>query len=74
MVLSDCQCVIVSGVVQGIVTGLRGLCMGFGPAIYGLIFFMFGVEIVGDSELLPSDSVQDVQSNDSQLGVELVCR
>uniref|UniRef100_A0AAZ3QI43 Major facilitator superfamily (MFS) profile domain-containing protein n=1 Tax=Oncorhynchus tshawytscha TaxID=74940 RepID=A0AAZ3QI43_ONCTS len=29
------------GLVQGMITGIRGLCNGLGPALYGLIFFMF---------------------------------
>ncbi|CAL8343928.1 unnamed protein product [Lota lota] len=33
------------GVVQGMVTGIRGLCNGLGPALYGVIFFMFNVEL-----------------------------
>ena len=34
-----------SGLVQGMITGIRGLCNGLGPALYGLIFFMFNVEL-----------------------------
>lgn len=63
---------LISGVVQGIVTGLRGLCMGFGPAMYGFIFYIFGVEIVGDTDLLPGDSVQDTLANESQQPEDLV--
>lgn len=33
------------GVAQGIVTGIRGLCNGLGPALYGFIFYMFHVEL-----------------------------
>ncbi|CAL8280099.1 unnamed protein product [Merluccius merluccius] len=33
------------GVVQGMVTGIRGLCNGLGPALYGFIFFLFNVEL-----------------------------
>ncbi|XP_069481770.1 hippocampus abundant transcript-like protein 1 [Ambystoma mexicanum] len=33
------------GVVQGIVTGIRGLCNGLGPALYGFVFFLFHVEL-----------------------------
>ncbi|CAL9682021.1 unnamed protein product [Knipowitschia caucasica] len=33
------------GLVQGMVTGIRGLCNGLGPAIYGFVFFMFNVEL-----------------------------
>eukprot|EP00794_Sanderia_malayensis_P008132 gene8132-9002_t len=33
------------GVVQGIVTGIRGLCNGIGPALYGLVFYLFHVDL-----------------------------
>uniref|UniRef100_A0A3Q3AG47 Hippocampus abundant transcript 1 protein-like n=1 Tax=Kryptolebias marmoratus TaxID=37003 RepID=A0A3Q3AG47_KRYMA len=33
------------GVVQGMITGIRGLCNGLGPAMYGFIFFLFNVEL-----------------------------
>uniref|UniRef100_A0A3Q0S862 Major facilitator superfamily domain containing 14B n=1 Tax=Amphilophus citrinellus TaxID=61819 RepID=A0A3Q0S862_AMPCI len=32
------------GVVQGMITGIRGLCNGLGPALYGFVFFLFNVE------------------------------
>lgn len=34
-----------SGVVQGMITGIRGLCNGLGPALYGFIFYIFHVEL-----------------------------
>uniref|UniRef100_A0A8C4JLB7 Hippocampus abundant transcript 1 protein n=1 Tax=Dromaius novaehollandiae TaxID=8790 RepID=A0A8C4JLB7_DRONO len=33
------------GVVQGMITGIRGLCNGLGPALYGFIFYIFHVEL-----------------------------
>ncbi|OQV18955.1 Hippocampus abundant transcript 1 protein [Hypsibius exemplaris] len=33
------------GLVQGIITGIRGLCNGLGPALYGLIFSLFHVNL-----------------------------
>ncbi|XP_030074661.1 hippocampus abundant transcript 1 protein [Microcaecilia unicolor] len=33
------------GVVQGMITGIRGLCNGLGPAFYGFIFYLFHVEL-----------------------------
>ncbi|XP_076353570.1 hippocampus abundant transcript 1 protein-like [Tachypleus tridentatus] len=33
------------GVVQGMITGMRGLCNGLGPAVYGLIFYLFHVDL-----------------------------
>lgn len=41
------------GVAQGIITGIRGLCNGLGPALYGFIFYMFHVEL---TELEPEMS------------------
>ena len=33
------------GASQGMVTGIRGLCNGIGPAMYGLIFWIFRVSL-----------------------------
>ena len=33
------------GVSQGMVTGIRGLCNGIGPALYGFIFWVFNVNL-----------------------------
>jgi len=32
-------------VVQGVVTGVRGLCGGLGPAMFGFIFYLFDVNL-----------------------------
>lgn len=37
-----------SGVVQGMVTGMRGLCNGLGPAMFGVIFYVFHVDLNDD--------------------------
>lgn len=33
------------GVMQGMVTGMRGLCNGLGPAMFGVIFYLFHVDL-----------------------------
>ncbi|XP_055356064.1 LOW QUALITY PROTEIN: hippocampus abundant transcript 1 protein-like [Paramacrobiotus metropolitanus] len=33
------------GLVQGVITGIRGLCNGLGPAVYGLIFSLFHMDM-----------------------------
>lgn len=33
------------GLVQGMITGMRGLCNGLGPAMFGLIFSLFHVDL-----------------------------
>lgn len=33
------------GVAQGMVTGMRGLCNGLGPAMFGVIFYIFHVDL-----------------------------
>uniref|UniRef100_A0A8C7PXR9 Major facilitator superfamily (MFS) profile domain-containing protein n=1 Tax=Oncorhynchus mykiss TaxID=8022 RepID=A0A8C7PXR9_ONCMY len=46
------------GLVQGMITGIRGLCNGLGPALYGLIFFMFNKSLIpGPPFLLGSCTV-----------------
>lgn len=37
------------GLVQGMVTGMRGLCNGLGPAMFGVIFSLFHVDLNDDS-------------------------
>ncbi|XP_042820371.1 hippocampus abundant transcript-like protein 1 isoform X1 [Panthera tigris] len=44
------------GVAQGIITGIRGLCNGLGPALYGFIFYMFHVELTELEPELNSDN------------------
>lgn len=33
------------GVSQGMITGIRGLCNGIGPALYGFVFWIFRVNL-----------------------------
>ncbi len=33
------------GVALGILTGMRGLCNGLGPAVFGLLFWLFDVSL-----------------------------
>ena len=33
------------GLVQGMVNGVRGLCNGLGPALFGFIFYLFDVDL-----------------------------
>lgn len=33
------------GISQGMVTGIRGLCNGIGPALYGFVFWIFRVNL-----------------------------
>ncbi|KAM6965473.1 hippocampus abundant transcript-like protein 1 [Aplochiton taeniatus] len=43
--VSRCAAPDQQGVAQGMITGIRGLCNGLGPALYGFIFFLFNVEL-----------------------------
>ncbi|EYC07880.1 hypothetical protein Y032_0068g184 [Ancylostoma ceylanicum] len=46
------------GTVQGVVTGIRGLCQGFGPALFGFIFYLFDVDLNVDGEAAGGHAVQ----------------
>lgn len=51
------------GVVQGMVTGMRGLCNGMGPAMFGVVFYMFHVDLnEGDSSHNATHSTQVFES------------
>ncbi|XP_026274058.1 hippocampus abundant transcript 1 protein isoform X2 [Frankliniella occidentalis] len=38
------------GLAQGMVTGMRGLCNGLGPAMFGVIFYLFHVDLNDDGK------------------------
>jgi len=44
------------GISQGMVTGIRGLCNGIGPALYGFIFWMFQVNLNESSNQNSNDT------------------
>lgn len=56
------------GAVQGIITGIRGLCNGLGPALYGFIFFLFHVEL---NELPPDQTSEKKAMQDPSDEVSL---
>ena len=41
------------GVAQGVITGIRGLCNGLGPALFGFIFYLFHVDL-NDADSVPT--------------------
>lgn len=51
------------GAVQGMITGIRGLCNGLGPALYGFIFFLFNVEL---KEMSPVEQNHDTPDTDKK--------
>ncbi|XP_036597532.1 hippocampus abundant transcript-like protein 1 [Trichosurus vulpecula] len=53
------------GVAQGIITGIRGLCNGLGPALYGFIFFLFHVELT-ELESVQSSEESNIQDSGSK--------
>lgn len=53
------------GVVQGMVTGMRGLCNGLGPAMFGVIFYLFNVDLNDESKNINSN----VNFNDIKLSL-----
>ncbi|KAI2661942.1 hippocampus abundant transcript 1 -like protein [Labeo rohita] len=49
------------GAVQGMITGIRGLCNGLGPAMFGFIFFLFNVELKEMSPMQPNPVSPDTE-------------
>lgn len=39
------------GLAQGMITGMRGLCNGLGPAMFGVIFYLFHVDLDGNPQV-----------------------
>uniref|UniRef100_A0A6I8RQM6 Major facilitator superfamily domain containing 14B like n=1 Tax=Xenopus tropicalis TaxID=8364 RepID=A0A6I8RQM6_XENTR len=55
------------GVAQGMVTGIRGLCNGLGPALYGFVFFLFHVELNGIVPVPSSDKPENDLSDSTSV-------
>lgn len=54
------------------VTGMRGLCNGLGPAMFGLIFYMFHVDLNGGDDSDPTRAT-DSHNMESYSQVTLFC-
>ncbi|KAL6458767.1 hypothetical protein MHYP_G00322390 [Metynnis hypsauchen] len=52
------------GAVQGMITGIRGLCNGLGPALFGFIFFLFNVEL-NETDPVDRDPASTVNNESS---------
>ncbi|GFR62927.1 hippocampus abundant transcript 1 protein [Elysia marginata] len=52
------------GVAQGVVTGIRGLCNGLGPALFGFVFYLFNVDL---NENSGKPTVSKPKDNNSHL-------
>merc|ERR1719195_1991219 len=55
------------GLVQGMVTGIRGLCNGLGPAMYGVVFYLFHVDL-NDDPIKPTHA----PSNSTDINLDLI--
>ncbi|XP_046423518.1 hippocampus abundant transcript 1 protein isoform X2 [Neodiprion pinetum] len=53
------------GLVQGMVTGMRGLCNGLGPAMFGVIFYLFHVDLNDDSSSSPRNTPKPPSPGDA---------
>jgi predicted MFS family arabinose efflux permease len=48
------------GLGQGIITGIRGLCTGLGPALFGVVFYLFDVDLnENEAKLHSSENIAD---------------
>lgn len=56
------------GVSQGMVTGIRGLCNGIGPALYGFVFWIFRVNLNEDNSAggASGSGSHDIHSGDTK--------
>lgn len=62
------------GVVQGMITGIRGLCNGLGPALYGFVFYLFHVELneMAEVETLGKASKPNMANPTDEVPVQLL--
>lgn len=59
------------GLVQGMVTGMRGLCNGLGPAMFGVIFYMFHVDLNDETPSLPLKPHFHIENNNTSTATHL---
>ena len=52
------------GAVQGMITGIRGLCNGLGPAFYGLVFGLLHVDLTSEDTATSSSHEQTPHRNE----------
>ena len=53
---------------QGVVTGIRGLCNGLGPALFGFVFYLFNVDLnENNNNNKPSPVSDKPKDNNSHL-------
>ncbi|CAK9302397.1 unnamed protein product [Gordionus sp. m RMFG-2023] len=57
------------GLVQGLITGIRGLCNGIGPALFGFIFYMFHVDL--DNHKRTTLMLDDLPNNFNHTGIPI---
>jgi len=55
------------GLVQGMVNGVRGLCNGLGPALFGFCFYLFNVDLGYSSNL----SLTKISSNSTTIKINV---
>lgn len=62
------------GVVQGMITGIRGLCNGLGPALYGFVFYLFHVELneMAEVETLGKASKPNMANPTDEVPIQLL--
>ena len=61
------------GVVLGILTGVRGLCNGLGPALFGLLFWLFNVTF-SEGDILthgPASAAHTIKGNSGNISVHV---
>jgi hypothetical protein len=56
------------GLVQGMVNGVRGLCNGLGPALFGFIFYLFNVNL---NESVPSVSSSTIATHSNRTTIHI---
>ena len=56
------------GLVQGMVNGVRGLCNGLGPALFGFIFYLFNVDL-NHTSVPSATSLTKIQANQTRISI-----
>jgi len=58
-----------TGVALGVITGIRSLCYGLGPALFGFIFYLFHVDVEKTDIVIATPLSRNISRPDNDISV-----
>ena len=58
-----------TGVALGVITGIRSLCYGLGPALFGFIFYLFHVDVEKTDIVIATPLSRNISRPDNDISI-----